>query len=312
MTGTNENSWTVGLIGLGAMGRGVAENLIAKGYRVVGFDIRPEMRGWLTERGGIFGKTLADVARQCQTVISFVVNDAQTEAVLFGCQGLVGALLPGSVVVTCSTMSPDYVGQLAARLSEHSIRLIDAPVTGGAVGAAKGTLTVMAAGDETVFRRIKPVLDAFGAHVHYVSEKHGAGSQLKVINQLLCGVHLAAAGEALALAKRQGLPLDTTMEVLCSGAASSWMLCDRGPRMVRGAFGEVTSAVDIFVKDLGLVLDAARSAKFAASLASAAHNAFLAVSGGGKGRWDDSSVMTNYGTAPYGGEIPFHAGSEHE
>ena len=299
----------VGLVGLGAMGRGVAENLIAKGYRVVGFDIRPETRAWLTERGGIFADTLAGVAGRCSIVVSFVVDDAQTEEVLFGGQGLVPALAPGSVIVTCSTMSPEYVGRLAARLESHSIKLIDAPVTGGAAGAAKGTLTIMAAGDESVFRRVKPVLDAFGSRVHYISERHGAGSQLKVINQLLCGVHLVAAGEALALAKRQGLPLDVTMEVLRNGAGSSWMLCDRGPRMVREAFGEVSSAVDIFVKDLGLVLDAARGARFAASLASAAHNAFLAVSGNGKGRWDDSAVMTNYSAAPYGGEIPFPAGS---
>jgi 3-hydroxyisobutyrate dehydrogenase len=297
----------VGLIGLGAMGRGVAENLVAKGHRVVGFDVRPETRDWLTEHGGVFADTLADVARQCSMLISFVVNDAQTEEILFGAQGLVPALAPGSVFIACSTLSPEYVSRLAARLSSHSIELIDAPVTGGAAGAAKGTLTIMAAGNETVFLRVKPVLETFGSRVCYVSGRHGAGSQLKVINQLLCGVHLAAAGEALALAKRQGLPLDITMDVLRSGSGSSWMLCDRGPRMVREAFGEVTSAVDIFVKDLGLVLDAARSARFSASLASAAHNAFLAVSGEGKGRWDDSAVMTNYGATPYGGEIPFHA-----
>jgi 3-hydroxyisobutyrate dehydrogenase len=302
----------VGLIGLGAMGRGVAENLIAKDHRVVGFDIRPEARDWLAQRGGIFADTLAGVAERCSIVVSFVVNDVQTEEVLFGDQGLVSALAPGSVFIACSTMSPEYVSRLAARLSPHSISLIDAPVTGGAAGAAKGTLTIMAAGDESVFHRVKPVLDAFGSRVHYVGEKCGAGSQLKVINQLLCGVHLAAAGEALALAKRQGLPLDITLDVLRGGAGSSWMLCDRGPRMVRCAFDEVTSAVDIFVKDLGLVLDAARGARFAAPLASAAHNAFLAVSGEGKGCWDDSAVMTNYSAGPYEGDVPFHAGSERE
>jgi L-threonate 2-dehydrogenase len=270
----------------------------------VGFDVRPDMRNWLTERGGTFANSLPELAKQCSVVVSFVVNDVQTEEVLFGANGLVGSLATGAVVVTCSTMSPTYVARLAERLAAHSVSLIDAPVTGGAAGAAKGTLTIMAAGAKDAFARAKPVLDAFGAHVHFVSERPGAGSQLKVINQLLCGVHLAAAGEALALAKRQGLPLDITIEVLRSGAASSWMLCDRGPRMVREAYDEVTSAVDIFVKDLGLVLDAARDVKFSATLASAAHNAFLAVAGSGKGRWDDSAVMTNYNGKPYEGEIP--------
>ena len=294
----------VGLIGLGAMGRGVAENLVAKGYPIVGFDVRPEMRDWLAQRGGVFANTVGEVAKQCPVVISFVVNDVQTEEVVFGAQGLVESMQAGGVVITCSTMPPEYVSQLASRLSARSIHLLDAPVTGGAAGAAKGSLTIMAAGEKEVFEQVKPILETFGTRVHYVSDQHGAGSQLKVINQLLCGVHLAAAGEALALAKRQGLPLDVTMDVLRSGAGSSWMLCDRGPRMVSEAFYDVTSAVDIFVKDLGLVLDAARSAKFAASLASAAHNAFLAVSGEGKGRWDDSAVMTNYGVSPYAGEIP--------
>lgn len=294
----------IGLIGLGAMGRGVADNLIAKGFPLVGFDVRPEMRDWLTQRGGVFADSLADIARQCRVVISFVVNDAQTEDVLFGSGGLADSLRPGCVFVTCSTMSPEYVSRLAGRLSSRSVSLLDAPVTGGAAGAARGTLTIMAAGEAEAFDSVKNVLAAFGSRVHYVSDRHGAGSQLKVINQLLCGVHLAAAGEALALAKRQGLPLDITIDVLRSGAGSSWMLCDRGPRMVREAYDEVTSAVDIFVKDLGLVLDAARSAKFSASLASAAHNAFISVSGDGKGRWDDSAVMTSYRTSPYEGEIP--------
>lgn len=284
----------VGLVGLGAMGRGVATNLIAKGHRVVGFDIRGEMNGWLTERGGVFARQLDDVAKSCAIVVSFVVNDAQTEDVLFGKQGLAQSLAPDSIFVACSTMSPSYVSALEARLAARSITLIDAPVTGGAAGAAKGTLTIMAAGNKAAFERVRPVLDAFGRNVYYIGEKAGAGAQLKVINQLLCGVHLAAAGEALALARRQGLPLDATLEILRSGAASSWMLGDRGPRMAAEAFGDVTSAVDIFVKDLGLVLDAGRSSKAALPLAAAAHQMFLAASGLGHGAADDSQVIRAY------------------
>jgi 3-hydroxyisobutyrate dehydrogenase len=117
---------------------------------------------------------------------------------------------------------------------------------------------------------------------------------MKIINQLMCGVHIVAAAEALAMAKASGLRLDQTLEILGSGAANSWMLGDRGPRMVREAWNDVTSAVDIFVKDMGLVIDAARQTRFAAPLAHTAFLAFLEASARGEGRLDDSAVMRNY------------------
>lgn len=297
------NDQQIGLVGLGAMGRGVAQNLIAKGHNLLGYDVRPEMKDWLEQRGGSYAESLTELGKRCSIVISFVVNEVQTEDVLFGADGLVGAMQKKSIFVACSTMSPAYVSKLYGRLSASEIRLLDAPVTGGAAGAEKGTLTVMVAGDPAAFESAKPVLESFGKRIYFISDKPGSGSQLKVINQLLCGVHLAAAGEALALAKRQGLPLEITHEVLCSGSAFSWMLGDRGPRMTKEAFGNVTSAVNIFVKDLGLVLDAAKDSKFSAPLASAAFNSFLSVSGNGMGLWDDSAVMRHYATEPYSGEI---------
>jgi len=162
----------------------------------------------------------------------------------------------------------------------------------------------MAAGERAVFDAVHPVLQTFGGRIFFVGDKPGAGAQLKVLNQHLCGVHLAAAGEALALAQRQGLPLDIALEVLSSGSAFSWMLGDRGPRMATEDFGQVTSAVDIFVKDLGLVLATARQAGFAAPLASAAFNAFVSVSGQGMGTWDDSAVMCFYDRQPGTAELP--------
>ena len=294
----------VGLIGIGAMGRGVAANLLAKGFDVSGLDVRPEAGEWLLEQGGQVAADLPSLAGDCRTIISFVVNDAQTEDVLFGDKGLVGCMQPGTVFVACSTMPVDYVSRLGDRLAALGIHLLDAPVTGGAAGAAKGSLTIMAAGERAVFDAVHPVLQTFGGRIFFVGDKPGAGAQLKVLNQHLCGVHLAAAGEALALAQRQGLPLDIALEVLSSGSAFSWMLGDRGPRMAREDFGQVTSAVNIFVKDLGLVLDTARQAGFAAPLASAAFNAFVSVSGQGMGAWDDSAVMCFYDRHPGTAELP--------
>ncbi len=283
----------VGLIGLGAMGRGAASNLLAEGYDVVGCDVSEAALEWLRTQGGTTVASPAELALQVRIVVCFVVNAQQTEAVLFGDEGMVGHLPPGAVFIACSTMDPSYVRGLAARLVQHSIALVDAPVTGGAVGAVAGTLTIMGSGTQEAFDEARPVLATFGARVHHLGQA-GAGAQMKVLNQLLCGVHLAAAGEALALARRQGLPLDLTLEILSSGAAGSWMLADRGPRMIAGDFDHITSAVDIFVKDLSLVLDATREARFPAALAHAAYLAFIETSARGLGALDDSAITTHY------------------
>ncbi|HBI82465.1 MAG TPA: 3-hydroxyisobutyrate dehydrogenase [Alcaligenaceae bacterium] len=292
VSGTAKTS--VGLIGLGAMGRGIAQNLLAKGFAVVGRDVNPDALKWLESVGGSSGQQARAMADMCQVIVSFVVNDKQTEEVLFGENGLAAVMRPDSVFIACSTLPPQYVKELGARLAEKKIHLIDSPVTGGKVGAEKGTLTVMVAGEEAIFERVKPVLSTFGARLFFLGTEHGKGSQMKVINQLLCGVHIAAAAEALAMARENGLPMETTLEILKSGAASSWMLGDRGPRMVTEKYDDVLSAVDIFVKDLGLVLDAARQSTFAAPMAHAAFLQFIEASGHGMGRLDDAAVINNY------------------
>lgn len=294
MNQTNTSQGFVGVVGLGAMGRGVAANLLKKGFSVVGRDINPEALVWLESIGGIAGTDATSITDACDVVVSFVVNDKQTEDVLFGRDGLAATLKPGTVFIACSTMSPKYVRDLADRLEKMQIHLIDSPVTGGQVGAQKGTLTVMVAGDPDIFERVRPVLSTFGGKLFFLGKEQGKGSQMKVINQLLCGVHIAAAAEALAMAKLSGLPLDTTLEILKSGSASSWMLGDRGPRMVAESFDQVTSAVDIFVKDMGLVLDSAREHSFAASMAHAAFLQFIEASGHGLGKLDDAAVFRNY------------------
>jgi 3-hydroxyisobutyrate dehydrogenase len=284
---------SIGLIGLGAMGRGAAINLIKHNFEVIGFDIRKESLDWLKEQGGVPVSSIAQLAEKVKIIISFVVNSEQTESVLYGDSGLIEKLTKDSVVIACSTMDPAYVQNLCARMSKDGVALIDAPVTGGASGAMKGTLTIMGSGDPATFEIARPVLEAFGSNVYYLGAA-GAGAKMKVLNQLLCGVHLAAAGEALAMAKQQGLPLSTTLEILNKGAANSWMLSDRGPRMISENFDNPASAVDIFVKDMSLVLDAARKNKFPAHLAHAAYLAFIEASARGFGAMDDSAVTTNY------------------
>lgn len=285
---------SVGLVGLGVMGRGVALNIIKSGFKLLGRDVNPDSLTWLTSIGGHVAQTPVAMTSECDVIVSFVVNDAQTEDVLFGEQGLAATMKPDSVFIACSTMPPKYVKDLSQRLAKLKIHLVDAPVSGGKNGALNGTLTVMMAGDPAICERVKPVLSSFGGNIFSLGSEAGKGSQMKVINQLLCGVHIAAAAEALAMAKRNGLPLDTSLEILKSGAASSWMLADRGPRMVTESFDDVASAVDIFVKDLGLVLDSARQSTFPASMAHAAFLQFIEASSHGHGRQDDSAVIRNY------------------
>ena len=143
------------------------------------------------------------------------------------------------------------------------------------------------------FAAVRPLLDAMGGKVVHVGEKPGQGAVVKTVNQLLCGVHIAAAAEALALAAKLGIDTAAVLDIVGGSAASSWMLRDRGPRMLE-AEPEVRSAVDIFVKDLGIVMEAGRDAKAALPLAAVAHQLFLAASGQGHGKADDSQLMRTY------------------
>ncbi|MGY0194365.1 NAD(P)-dependent oxidoreductase [Leptothrix sp. BB-4] len=283
----------VGLIGLGAMGRGSATQLINKGFELVGFDVRQESLDWLSGIGGTPAATLAALAGQVEIVVSFVVNAEQTEQVLLGPDGLVGRLPAGSIFISCSTMDPAYVEKLASRLAAKDIQLVDAPVTGGPGGALQGTLTIMGSGEKDAFEQARPVLEAMGKRIHYLGQA-GTGAKMKVINQLLVGANLAAAAEAMALAKHLDVPLQTTLDILSSGAANSWMLSDRGPKMIAEGYDDVAAAIDIFVKDLSLVLDTTREARFTAPLAHMAYLSFIEAAGRGLGGADGASIMTNY------------------
>jgi putative dehydrogenase len=283
---------TVGFIGLGSMGLPMAKNLAARGFAVRGFDVRPAAVESLAQAGGTRASSVADASTGADVLALMVVNAAQADAVLFA-EGALAALRENGIVVLMATCPPHAVETIAARVREAGRRCVDAPVSGGVVGATGATLTIMAAAPRDTFDAAKPVLAALGDKIFHVGERPGQGALVKTVNQLLCGVHIAVAAEALSLAAKVGIDLHVVLDILGGSSASSWMLKDRGPRMLREQ-PEVTSAVDIFVKDLGIVLEAGRDSKVALPLAAIAHQMFLAVSGQGDGGADDSQVIRAY------------------
>jgi putative dehydrogenase len=280
----------VGVIGLGSMGMGAALNLTAKGHAVFGCDVRDAPQAELRQAGGTALGRAADLPGDLDALIVFVVNAGQVKDVLFGSAGCAGRLPRGSVVICCTTMAPEAARALGAELSQRGLLMLDAPVSGGAVGARAGTMTVMASGPADAFARAGPVLDAIAGKVWNLGEAIGTGSTVKMVNQLLAGVHIAVAAEALALGIRAGADPQVLFEVISSSAGSSWMWQNRVPHILKGDDTPL-SAVNIFVKDLGIVLDEARALTFPLPLAAAAHQLFLAAAAGGHGGKDDAFVI---------------------
>ena len=286
----------VGLIGLGAMGSGMAKSLRRAGHRVHVYDVRSEVAQAFAQDGGVACDSLAQLGAACDVVISVVVNAAQTEAVLFGASpqesssACAAAMKAGSVFVMCSTVDPNWSIALEKRLAALGILYIDAPISGGAAKAASGDMTMMTAGTPAAYASAEPLLNAMAAKVYRLGDTAGAGSKVKIINQLLAGVHIAAAAEAMALGLREGVDPAALYEVITHSAGNSWMFENRMAHVLAADYTPL-SAVDIFVKDLGLVLDMARASKFPLPLSSTAHQMFMQASSAGYAREDDSAVI---------------------
>ncbi|MGP9537171.1 NAD(P)-dependent oxidoreductase [Brachybacterium sp. AOP43-C2-M15] len=305
---------SVAWIGLGAIGTPMARTAAAAGLPVTAFDLNPAAREAVADVAAP-AATARDAVRHAQIVVVMVATPAQLESVLFGEAGIAADLAASSTLLIMSTVGPaaieDAVARLAGRWPDGAgpdgagpdgagsdgagrdgtaVRVVDAPVSGGAARAADGDLLIMVGGAEEDVATVRPLLDALAANAPVVGPAPGDGQRFKIVNQLLCGVHIAAAGEALALADRMGLDLAQVHEVLGTGAAASFMFGDRGQRMVDGAFDDVRSALTIFVKDMGLVTEAAAEASQEVPLAAAAQELYRRGSELGWDRRDDSIV----------------------
>ena len=280
----------VGVIGLGAMGLGVARSLLRAGFAVHACDVRASVLEAFAREGGVACTSPAALADSCDILITVVVNAEQTEAVLFGEGGAASALRPGSLVIACATVAPAYAVELGERLAERGILLLDAPLSGGAAKAASGEMTMMTSGTAEAYAKGEAVLAAMAGKVYRLGDAPGQGSKVKIINQLLAGVHIAASAEAMALGLREGVDPEALYEVITHSAGNSWMFENRVPHILKADYTPL-SAVDIFVKDLGLVLDTARTSKFPLPLSATAHQMFMQASTAGYGREDDSAVI---------------------
>lgn len=282
----------IAVIGLGSMGYGIASSALKSGLQVHGFDVTDAQVAKFQAERGLAGD-LATVAPTISAAMVVVLNAEQTESVLFGEAGIVPLMTTGSVVIACATVPPAFARDMAARCATYGVHYLDAPISGGAAKAATGALSVMASGTAQAFEAATAALDATSEKVFRLGDEAGAGSAMKAVNQLLAGVHIAAMAEAMTFGISQGVTPEAFMDVIPKCAGTSWMLENRGPHIVDGDY-TAHSSVNIWPKDLGIVLDIAKDAKFGAPIAAAALQQFLAAAGSGLGAEDDAAVAKVY------------------
>jgi L-threonate 2-dehydrogenase len=286
---TTQSDLAVGVIGLGSMGLGMAQSIAKRGHAVTGFDINAAAITKLVDAGGRGAASVADAAKGSDILLVVVVNAAQTDTVLFAENGAAHAMKRDGVIVSSATMSPDDARRLAAKAEALGLHYLDAPMSGGAAKALLGQLTIMASGTAEAFNRARPVLDAIATTVYELGDTAGIGASFKMVNQLLAGVHIAAACEAVTFAKKLGLDLPTVYKVITASAGNSWMFENRVPHILDGDYSP-KSAVEIFTKDLGIVSDMGRREKFPLQISATALQMFLMTAAAGMERDDDASV----------------------
>ncbi len=282
-------STTIAVLGLGAMGLPMASRL-ADVFTVRGFDITAERTELATAAGVTPAVSAREAATGAQVVLLAVRNGAQLEDALYGDDGVVEVLESGAVILLTSTVGIDTVREVADRLEGQGLHLVDAPISGGPTRAGTGDLLIVVGASDDAYAAALPVLEHLSSTLERMGSRAGDGQAMKTVNQLLCGVHIAAGAEAMALAGALGLDQEVALRTLGAGAAASFMLNDRGPRMLQSD-AEVRSRLDIFVKDMGIVGDAARAVGLATPVAVAAEQLYLIGKARGLGASDDSSVI---------------------
>jgi putative dehydrogenase len=280
----------ISVIGLGSMGYGIAQSLIRSGYNVYGQDKNTVQQKKLIEEGGQDSEIpFGDL----DAVIIVVLNEAQTRDIIFGEEGIAEKLKKDTLVIVCTTVSPNFAKEMATACENKELLYLDAPISGGSIKSSQGKLSYMVSGSKKALIAAKPILDSTSETVFEFGEVIGSGSAMKAVNQMLAGVHIAAMAEAITFGITQGIEPERFLEVISKCAGSSWMLENRAPHIIDGDYSP-KSSINIWPKDLGIVLDIAKSSNFSAPITSAALQQFIAASGSGLGHEDDAAVAKVY------------------
>lgn len=282
----------VTFVGIGAIGLPMATAVAAAGFDVVGVDFSERQRAAAQEHG-LSAAADASSAATADAVVVMVATADQLRSAALGADGLLARMRRGAALIVMSTVGPDAARELAGPAAEQGVALVDAPVTGGIARAAAGDLRLFVSGERSAVESQRALLESMGSVVD-CGEEIGRGQSFKAVNQLLCAVHIVAGAEALALAERLGLEPAEALEAVSGGAAGSFMLSDRGPRMLEGLDAQVASAVSIFVKDSGLVSEIAESVGMETPLLEAARRKYLEAADAGWAGRDDSQVIQTY------------------
>lgn len=277
-------------IGLGVMGQPMAGHLLAAGHALsVNTRTRTKARG-LLNKGAHWSATPAEAVKEADFVFICVPDTPDVEAVLLGEHGITGGVRKGAIVVDHSTISPTATRRFAKELAARGARLLDAPISGGDVGAKNATLSIMVGGEESAFRKVEPLLRQMGTTITYCGPS-GAGQLTKLVNQILVTVTNLAVCEALVFARRNGLDLERTVGALAGGAAGSWQLSNLGPRMIKHDL-KPGFTIDLQQKDLKLVLEAAAESNASLPAASLVHQLFTAAQAAGHGKDGTQALFT--------------------
>jgi len=272
----------VGFIGLGIMGMPMARNLLKAGFEVVAYNRTKSKAEQLAKEGAKKADSPRELAMECPVVITIVSDTPDVEEVILGKDGVIEGIKPGSVVIDMSTISPQATQEIAARLRQKEVHMLDAPVSGGEQGAIKGTLSIMVGGDAEVFERCKPIFEAMGKNIAHVGS-NGMGQTVKLVNQILVAGNLNAVVEGLVFSQKAGVDLDKAINAIKGGAAGSWQLENLGPRIIKRDFSP-GFMVDLMQKDLRLIMATAAAMKTPLPVTSFIHQMYYSLQSSGEGK----------------------------
>jgi len=281
---------TVAIVGVGNMGGAMAARLLEQGWAVRVCDLDAAKARALEAQGAVACPSPAEAVAQCSALIVCVVDAPQVEEVLFGPNGAAAAMGPPQAVLLCPTVAPADTMNFARRLTERGLDALDAPMSGGPARARDGTMSLMLACADAVFERQRGLLETLSGKIFRISERPGDGAATKLVNNLLAGINLVGAAEAMVLAERLGLGLAATLEVIEQSSGQSWIGSDRMRRAIEGDY-EPRAHVTLLQKDTRLAVQAAGAAGFEGPLGAAAHAVFAQAAAGGFGQWDDAAVF---------------------